>query len=200
MKVVGLTGNVASGKSAVAGFWREAGVPVLSADELAREAVAPGTPGLAEVAETFGEEVLDASGALDRGALRRRVFRDPEARARLEAIVHPRVREARDRWLALQEAAGASLAVVEIPLLFEVGGEGDVDVVVLVDADPELRVARMVEHRGLDREEARRIMSAQMDPGEKRSRSHHVIVNEGTLADLHREAERVLAELRGDGG
>lgn len=196
MITVGLTGNVAAGKSAVADVWRRSGVPVLNADVVAREVVAPGTPGLAEVVEAFGLEVLDATGALDRAALRQRIFTDRDARARLESIVHPRVLRERDRWLAAQEHQGSALAVVEIPLLFEVGAHDAVDVIVLVDAEPSIRLARIVERRGLTPDDARRIMAAQMDPAEKRKRSHYVIRNEGTLAELEAEARRVLEELR----
>lgn len=195
MITVGLTGNVASGKTAVAEAWREAGVPVVSADDLARAAVAVGTRGLAEVVAAFGPEVLDASGGMDRARMRESVFRDPAARERLEAIVHPRVREGRDAWLREQEAAGHPLAVAEIPLLFETGMESEVDRVVVVDAPRDVRLRRMVENRGLESGEARRIMEAQMDPGAKLERADHVIQNRGDLDALREAAARTLAAL-----
>jgi dephospho-CoA kinase len=189
---VGLTGNVASGKSAVATIWEEAGASVVSADELARQAVAPGTAGLREVAEAFGDDVLRSDGSLDRTRMRAVVFDDSAARSRLEEIVHPIVWKLRTGWLEERAREGAAMAVSEIPLLFETGHQGDFDVVVFVDAPEALRLRRMVENRGLSEDEARRIMDAQMDPALKRSRADHVVRNDGSLQDLKREALRVL--------
>jgi dephospho-CoA kinase len=200
MKTIGLTGNVASGKSTVARVWADAGVPVVSADELARTAVAPGSPGLAAVVDTFGEEVLTEEGALDRGALRARIVADADARARLEAIVHPIVRQLRDAWLRRQAAAGAQLAAAEIPLLFEVGGAGEMDRVVVVHAPEGERLRRLVEERGLAPEEARALMATQGDPEEKRVRADHVVENAGTLAELETAARDLLVTLRAEVG
>jgi len=197
---VGLTGNVGSGKSSVAARWAGAGVPVVSADELARQAVLPGTRGLAAVREEFGEGVIAPDGTLDRAGLRAIVFDDDEARARLEAIVHPAVAELRDAWVRDRRVEGHAIAVSEIPLLFEIGREGDFDVVVLVDAPREERLRRIVRDRGLDEEEVRRIMAAQMDPARKRARADMVIDNSGSLDDLGVEADRVLGELRARAG
>lgn len=195
MKTVGLTGNVAAGKSTVALAWARAGIPVVRADDLAAEALAPGSSGLSEVFEAFGEGVLARDGTLDRAALRDRVFRDGEARRRLEDIVHPRVRDARDRWLEEQRGAGAALAVVEIPLLFETGAEGTVDEVVVVHAAPELRLERMVRDRGLEPAEAQRIMDSQMNAGEKRARADHVLENDGDPEALLRASALLLASI-----
>ena len=203
MLSVALTGNVASGKSAVAGFWSRAGVPVVDADDLARRAVEPGSAGLEAVRGAFGDGVVAPDGALDRAALRRLVFEDEEARRRLEAIVHPRVWELRDAWLRERAAEGHRLAVSEIPLLFETGREGDFDVVVLVDAPVATRLGRLVRERGLGEAEARRIMAAQMDPAEKRRRADHVLENDGSLAELEMRAAALLETLReaaADGG
>lgn len=196
MRVVGLTGSVAAGKSSVARAWAQAGVPVVDADVLAREAVAPGSPGLDRVVEAFGEGVLDASGAMDRARMRERVFGDAEARARLESIIHPRVFELRDRWLEARRAEGCPLAVVEIPLLYETGAESQVDTVVVVDAPAGVRIRRMERDRDLDPTEAHRIMAAQMDPAEKRARADHVLDNGGTPEELRREAAALLARMR----
>lgn len=197
---VALTGNVASGKSAVADRWRTLGVPVVSADELARTAVEPGSEGLERVREAFGEDVLTADGRLDREKMRERVFRDPAAKERLEEIVHPVVWRLRERWLNERRAEGATVVVSEIPLLFETGRQDDFDAVVLVDAPVEVRLGRMVRDRELDPEEARRIIDAQMDAEEKRPRADFVIDNVGTLSDLEVMADRVLAQLRARGG
>jgi len=197
---VALTGNVASGKSAVAEAWADAGVAVISADALAREAVVPGSAGLRAVREAFGDGVLAADGTLDRAALRQRVFGDDEARRRLEEILHPRIRELRDAWLRRRAGAGDRLVVSEIPLLFETGLEGGFDVVVLVDAPEALRLERLTTLRGLSEEEARRIMAAQMDPAEKRRRADVIVENAGTLEALRTRAAEVLASLRSRAG
>ena len=195
MLSVALTGNVAAGKSAVARRWAEAGVPVVSADELSRQAVAQGSEGLRGVVAAFGEGVLAADGSLDRARLRDVVFGDEEARVRLEGIVHPIVWRLRARWMEERRAEGAPLVVSEIPLLFETGRQGDFDVVVFVDAPESVRLDRIVEHRGIDREEAHRIAASQMDPAEKRGKSDFVLDNAGDLDALGREADRVLAAL-----
>ncbi len=200
MVKVALTGNVAAGKSAVADAWRAAGIPVVSADELARQALAPGSAGLDEVRRTFGDGVITPDGTLDRAAMRSLVFEDAEARRKLEAITHPRVWELRGAWMHDQREAGASLVVAEIPLLFETGRQGDFDITVLVDAPEEERRRRLTEIRGLSRAEAGRIMAAQMDPGEKRSLADIVLVNDGTLDSLERRAAETLRELQHRGG
>lgn len=196
MLQVGLTGNVASGKSTVARIWAEAGVPVVSADELARRAVEPGTPGLLAVVARFGTAILSADGTLDRERLRRQVFRDDGARADLERILHPRIAQLREAWLREREREGHPLVVSEIPLLFEAGLEDSVDRVVFVDASREVRLARLVEGRGLDEEEALRIMDAQQDPEEKARRADHVLRNDGSLEALAAAAQALLGWLR----
>ncbi len=199
MLVVGLTGNVAAGKSAVAGQWRGAGVPVVSADELARAAVAPGTAALVSIAELFGPGVIRDDGMLDRAAVRGIVFRDEEALRNLEAIVHPEVRRLRDEWTAEQREAGAEVVVWEIPLLFETGMEREVDVVVVVDAPAGVRRRRIVEARGLGEDEAAAIMKAQLPASEKRRRADVVVENAGTREELAGRGAEVLAVLRGWG-
>ena len=195
---VGLTGNVASGKSTVARVWAEMGVPVVSADALAREAVAPGTKGLEAVVALLGPEARAPDGGLDRDAVRRRVFQDPELRAELEAILHPRIAELRSVWVREREAEGHPVVVSEVPLLFEAGLADRFHRVVVVHADAERRLARLRSNRGLDEAEARRIMAAQGDPEEKRRAAHHVLVNDGSREALEAEArtlmERLLAE------
>lgn len=196
MLSVALTGNVASGKSTVAARWRDAGVPVVSADDLSREAVRPASDGLRAVVEAFGDRVLTADGSLDRERMREIVFEDEEARTRLERILHPIIWRLRDHWLAERRAEGAKLVVSEIPLLFETKREGDFDVVVFVDAPEEVRLQRIVEHRHMDADEGRRVIGAQMDAESKLARSDHVIVNDGTLDELEAGADGVLAALR----
>ncbi len=197
---VALTGNVAAGKSVVAAAWAELGVPVVSADDLARRAVEPGTTGLARVLEAFGEGVRAADGSLDRRSLGARVFRDDAARRLLEEILHPEIWAMRAAWLEERRSDGTSVAVSEIPLLFETGREGDFDVTVLVDAPAPVRLQRLVDRRGLSEDEARRVMAAQMAPNLKRSRAHHVLPNAGTEAELERAAVALLSELRARAG
>ncbi len=200
MLQVGLTGNAASGKSTVAELWAGAGVPVVSADALAREAVAPGSEGLARVVAAFGPEVLGTDGTLDRGAMRRRVLADPEARARLEGILHPIIAGLRARWIEERRAEGHRLVVSEIPLLFEAGLEDAVDRIVLVDAPRTELLRRLVEDRGLPPGEAERLLDTQMDPARKRPRAHHVIENDADPGALRERAARVLAALRREAG
>jgi dephospho-CoA kinase len=194
---IGLTGNIAAGKSSVAGVWRSLGATVVDADELARRAVEPGTPGLALIVEAWGPAVLDADGELDRAALRRIVFEDPEARARLEEIVHPAVYALREEENRLAAGRGERLVVADIPLLFEVGMADEFDVVVLVDAPEEERLRRLVEDRGLDPEEAVRMIDAQMPAELKRARADLVIENAGSPAELEARAREAWAELAG---
>jgi dephospho-CoA kinase len=183
---------VGSGKSEVARLWRAAGVPVIDADALAREVVAKGSPGLAEVVEIFGQAILAPDGTLDRGKLREIVFADAVARAKLESVVHPRIGVLRRARIEALEAEGAPLVVCEIPLLFEVGSEGEFDAVVLVHAPEAEREWRLREGRGLSAEEARRIMASQGDAEAKIARADHVIYNRGTLDDLHGAALALL--------
>jgi dephospho-CoA kinase len=193
---VALTGNVGSGKSTVAGRWVEAGVPVVSADELSRQVVLPDTPGLRRVQEAFGDSVLAPDGTLDRARLRELVFADEERRRALEDILHPLIRQRREQWLDETRAGGALLAVSEIPLLFEKGTQRDFDVTVLVDAPAEQRLEWVTRDRGLTADEVRRIMAAQMDPAEKRAASDVVIDNAGSLDELAAAADEALAGLR----
>ena len=195
MRIVGLTGNVAAGKSAVAEHWRRAGVPVVSADQLARAAVEPGTQALARIEELFGPDVIRGDGSLDRAAVRRIVFRDEGALRHLEGIVHPEVRRLRDEWTEGRRAAGDEVVAWEIPLLFETGIEDQVDVVVVVDAPVPVRLKRILETRGLTEEEAVAIMEAQMPAAEKRGRADIVVDNAGTRDALAGRAAEVLNQI-----
>lgn len=195
MLKVGLTGNIASGKSSVAEVWRAFGATVVDADVLARRAVEPGTPALRRIVDAWGQEVLDASGALDRARLREIVFRDAAARQRLESIVHPAVGALREAEYEAARAAGANIVVADIPLLFEAGLQDEFDVVVLVDAPAELRLRRIVENRGLSEEEARRMIEAQMPAEQKRGQADVVICNDGTQEQLRERAASVWHDL-----
>jgi dephospho-CoA kinase len=179
---VGLTGGIGAGKSAVAAVLASHGAIVIDADKLAREVVEPGTPGLVRVVEEFGPEVLRADGSLDRDRLGAIVFSDPERRDRLNAIVHPLVRE---RSAALIDAAPPdSVVVQDIPLLVENGLAPQFALVIVVEAPTEVRLQRLIHHRGMAADQARARLAAQATDEQRRAAADVLIVNDGTLADL----------------
>lgn len=193
---VGLTGNIAAGKSTVVALFKNWGATVIDADVLAREAQAVGSAVLAAIASRFGADVLAPDGTLDRAALRAKVMGDDDALLALNALVHPAVQQ---RRLELQRAArerGDAIVINDIPLLFEVLKAGQFDTVVLVDAPPAVRRARLRALRGLSNEDADRMIAAQMAAERKRAQSQHVIDNTGTLAELEQQARRVFDALR----
>ena len=193
MLTVGLTGGIGSGKSTVARMLALRGAVVIDADVLARDAVAFGTPGFTAVRERFGDDVLTADGDLDRGVLAAIVFADDEARRDLEAIVHPQVRRGIAQVIA-DHAGTEDVVVVESPLLIETGSDHDMTVVVVVTAKPETQIARLVE-RGMDEEDARGRMAAQLPLDDKAALADIVVDNEGSMADLEAQVDRVWAEL-----
>ncbi len=195
MLVIGLTGNIAAGKSSVARHFAAWGATLVDADLLAREAVAPRTSALRAIVARWGSTVLAADGSLDRGALRRIVFGDATERAALDAIVHPEVARLRAEAVAAAAARGDRLVVCDIPLLFESGLTGTVDAVVLVDAPRDQRLARLVRDRQLAPDEAAAMMDAQWPSERKRSRADWVIDNDGTLADLEAQSRVVFDAL-----
>jgi dephospho-CoA kinase len=190
---VGLTGGIGSGKSTVSARLSEHGAVVIDADLLAREVVAAGTPGLAEIVVAFGPDMVDDNGELDRAAMGRRIFGDDEARGRLEQIIHPRVRA---RAAEIEAAAGADAIVVhDIPLLVETGQAGSFDVVLVVDAPPEMQVQRLVEQRGMSEDEARSRIAAQAGREQRLAAADHVLSNDGSLEQLQAAADQVWDDL-----
>lgn len=191
---VGLTGGIGSGKSAVAELLAGHGAVIVDADQLARQAVEPGTHGLARIAAEFGPEVLTPQGALDRAALAELVFADPEALARLNAIVHPEVR----RLAAVAEQAAHPDAVVVhvIPLLVETGQGASFDCVVVVDVDPATQLRRVRERDGLGADQVRARIAAQASRADRLAVADVVIDNTGTPADLERSVARLWSRLR----
>jgi dephospho-CoA kinase len=197
MFVCGLTGGIAAGKSVVSRRLAERGAAVVDADLLAREVVAPGTPGLAAVARRFGPAVLASDGSLDRQALGALVFSDPGARRDLEAVTHPAVREL--SRLRMAEAVAddpARVVVYDVPLLVETRGAGEFDVVVVVHAPAEDRVARLVQLRGMTEEEARRRVAAQAGDDERLAVADLVVDSSGSLEQTLQQADAVLDRLR----
>ena len=188
---IGLTGGIGSGKSTVAALLADRGARVVDADRIAREVVEPGTPGLAAVVEAFGPAVLTVDGALDRPALAAVVFADPAARATLDGIVHPLVRA---RAAELVAAAPPDAVVVQdVPLLVETGQAASYDLVLVVEADQEIRVRRLVQ-RGLAEDDARARIAAQATDEQRRAVADVVLDNSGTPEELEAQVERFWAE------
>lgn len=196
--VVGLTGGIATGKSTVARMFEQLGAAVVSADVVARQVVEPGEPAWGEIKDTFGEEVLAADGTLDRRALGAIVFGDEEARRRLEAITHPRIRERMRRQI--DELAGRGLVVIaEIPLLFESApARALVDETVVVYVDEDVQEARLMERDGFSRAEARARMAAQKPLAEKAALADWVIDNGRGLEETKAQVERLWRRLHAD--
>jgi dephospho-CoA kinase len=195
---VALTGGIATGKSYVRAGLEKLGVPTIDSDLLARAAVTPGTPGLDAVVRRFGAGVIDPAGTLNRHRLGEIVFADPQARRDLEAIIHPAVRAATEQFFASLDPAQHPFAVADIPLLYEVGREKDFDIVVVVAADPETQVARVMQRDGLSDKEARQRLSAQLPIDDKVKRADYVIRTGGTFDDTNAQVSQ-LAELLGRG-
>ncbi|WP_331272622.1 dephospho-CoA kinase [Motilibacter deserti] len=193
MLQVGLTGGIASGKSTASARLAELGALVVDADLLAREAVAPGTPGLAAVVAAFGRSVLAADGSLDRLALGRVVFADAAARERLEAIVHPEV--ARRRAEAVAAAPAGAVVVHDVPLLVEKGLTAGLDLVVVVDAPEDVRVRRLVAARGLDEEQARARIAAQATREQRLAAADVVLDGGGPVEHLQAQVDRLWERL-----
>jgi dephospho-CoA kinase len=197
MRWVGLTGGIGSGKSAVAALLRERGAIIIDSDRLAREVVEPGTPGLAQVIAEFGPSIVASDGSLDRPAMGRVVFGDPGARKRLERIIHPLVRA---RAAELAAAAPPEAVVVnDVPLLIEAGLVGQYEAVIIVFAPAELRIARLINDRGMSRPEAESRIAAQATDEQRHAVGGIEIVNDGTLEDLAAQVDLVWKRLRGQG-
>ncbi len=196
---VALTGGIATGKSYVRRRLEAAGVPTIDSDVLAREAVHAGSPGLAALVQRFGPEMLTPDGALDRRAMARLVFDDETARRDLEAIVHPVVRSATDAWYERLAAQGeATLAVADVPLLYETGRDRDFDTVIVTTCPASVQVARLMARDGLTDAEARARIAAQWPLPEKVRRAHYVIDTSGSFADTDRAVDGVLAAIRSE--
>ncbi len=195
--VLGVTGDIGSGKSTVMGILRELGAETVSADELAHNALAAGTPGAAAVAERFGESLLQADGNIDRNALGEIVFHDEQARRDLEGIVHPVVLRTVEKLI--REYRGTSTAApvmaVEVPLLYESGAERMFDRVLTVTSEQETLLSRLNKERGLSRLEALSRLTAQLPSSEKASRSDYVVKNDSNLRELRKSVHRLWLDI-----
>ncbi|MBW1991402.1 MAG: dephospho-CoA kinase [Deltaproteobacteria bacterium] len=196
MLKVALTGGAGSGKSTVARMFRELGAPVLDADAAAREAVKPGTPAWEKLKLTFGPEFFRENGELDRGRMARLAFSDPEAREKLSAILHPEIARLLQERLKRLEEAGAELAIVEVPLLFEVGLQNAYDRIIVVYAEPAQQRQRLQARDRRDLGEITGLLAAQWPLEKKRQMAHYVVDNRGSLADTRKQVENIWQALK----
>jgi dephospho-CoA kinase len=196
LHVFALTGGIGSGKSTVAEHFRALGLPVVDADRLARQVVEPGSAALGEIEARFGADVLDAGGRLDRSRLAAHVFGDDEARRGLEAILHPRIRQAAQDAFAALEQSGARLACYDVPLLFETRQEDHYRPVVVVQTSPEMQLSRAIERDKSHADAIRARIAAQLPLAEKARRADYVIDNDGTREATREQAARVLADIQ----
>lgn len=197
VRLIGLTGGIGSGKSTAARFFAEAGAQVVDADQVARRVVEPGRPALEELRQEFGDGVFHADGTLNRAALGARVFHDPAARARLNAIMHPRIEaEAAREAAAARERDPQGLVVYDVPLLFESGQEGRFDLVVTVYVPRDEQRRRLMARDGLSAEDAEARLSSQLDIEEKARRAQVVLDNQGPTEALRRQVHDLLQRVR----
>ena len=195
MLLIGLTGNIASGKSTVARLLSERGATIIDADVLARRVVEPGMPAFDEIGRRWGQEVVAPDGGLDRDALRRLVFAHHEQLEELNEIVHPEVAAYRDRLVDEARQRGDRLVVQDIPLLFERGIVGQFDRIVLVDAPRPVRLERLMRERGLSETDSKDMITAQMPAELKRARADYIIENIGTVRELEERVSEVWQAL-----
>ena len=195
MKLVGLTGGIASGKSTVAKILANLGAAIINADVLAREVVEPEQDAWKEIVATFGAAILQADRTLDRAKLRTTIFNDPNARKKLESIIHPRVRALAEKRIGEHAAAGYAVIVYEVPLLFEGNLHEWLRPVILVACDVATQRRRLQERDRLDAAQAQKHIDAQMSLEEKRRLADYVIENNGSLEDLERQVRAVLEKI-----
>jgi dephospho-CoA kinase len=194
MRIIGLTGGIASGKTSVAACLERLGAAVVDADLLSREIVEPGEPALESIVTAFGKEVLHRDGTLNRAALGEIVFSDPAARRALEAITHPAIRARADQKLARLREAGVATAFYVAPLLIEAGNAARVDEIWVVYLDRESQLARLMARDSLDRDAALRRIASQMPMEEKKKLGRVVIDNSGTREELEAQVRRLWSE------
>jgi dephospho-CoA kinase len=195
VKLVGLTGGIASGKSTVAAILRRLGAAVVDADDLSRQVVQPGEVAWQEIAAAFGAEVLQPDQTIDRQKLRKIIFNDPVARKNLEAIIHPRVRALAEQRIEEYATAGYEIVVYEVPLLFEVRLHETLRPVILVACDPKTQTERIMRRDRVSRADAQKTIAAQMSLEEKRKLADYVIENNGSLEELDQQVRELWQEL-----
>jgi dephospho-CoA kinase len=196
VKLVGLTGGIASGKSTVAKILQSLGAAIVNADDLAREVVEPGQEAWKEIVASFGADILQSDQTLDRQKLRKLIFNRPEARKQLESIIHPRVRALAEERIRQYAAAGYAVVVYEVPLLFEGNLQEWLRPVILVACDVETQTVRLQKRDHLTAADAEKHIAAQMSLNDKRRLADYVIENNGSLEDLERQTRQILEQLK----
>lgn len=191
MRIIGLTGGIATGKSTVAGFMAEMGLVVIDADQLSRDAVLPGSSALARIVERFGAQVLQPGGGLDRRQLAAEVFSDPDKRRALEEILHPEIRRLAEERIAQARSGGAAIVIYMAPLIIEAGACDRVDELWVVTVSPETQRERLMKRNNIDRDEAERIIASQMPLHEKERHGRIVIDNSGTVEETRRHVREL---------
>ncbi|MFD2370041.1 dephospho-CoA kinase [Brevibacillus sp. GCM10020057] len=196
--ILGLTGGIATGKSTVTGMLRERGIPVIDADQIAREVVEPGKPAYEAIVRHFGREILLADGQIDRKKLGEIVFSDESQRQKLNAIVHPEVRRVMREEAEAAEAGGADIVFMDIPLLFESKLQHMVEKIVVVYAPADMQLARMIERDELEEEQAQKRLRAQFPIDQKRADADFLIDNSASREETERQVEEMLAQIRAE--
>lgn len=195
MKIIGLTGGIGSGKTSVADLLRSHGLPVVDADQLARDVVEPGQPALAELVDAFGADILHTDGTLNRGELAARAFASEDATQRLNDITHPRIMALRDELIDAARDRGEPAIIYDMPLLVEKGQHQDMDLVVVVHVDVEKRIERLVNGRGLDEADVRRRIAAQATDNERLAVADVVIDNNGLREKLEPQVQALVDQI-----
>jgi dephospho-CoA kinase len=197
IRVIGLTGGIATGKSSVAHFFTKRGIPVIDADQLARDAVLPGSQALDQIISLFGPKILTPDGLLDRKRLGALIFSDPKKRRQLESILHPEIRKRAEERIAQAAEAGHQRLIYMAPLLIEVGATDRVDTVWVVTVRPEIQLERLMRRDGISREQAELLIGSQMPLSEKERFGNVVIDNSGTEAQTRMDLETAWAKETG---
>jgi len=193
MKVYGLTGGIASGKSSIAGLFEDLGATLIDADAVARDVVEPGQPAYTEILETFGEDVAMEDGGLDRRKLRRLIFSDPKKRDKLNQIVHPKVLLETGNLLSKAQTAGSRIVIYEAALIVEIGLTQMFEGLIVMDCKPDIQIKRLMSRDKASREDAIRALGSQADPQLRLDAADYVIDNNGTLAEAESKVQDIWA-------
>ncbi|MDK4206018.1 dephospho-CoA kinase [Corynebacterium pseudodiphtheriticum] len=196
MKIIGLTGGIGSGKSTVARILQEHGFPIVDADLIAREIVEPGQPALAELAKEFGEDILNADGSLDRGLLASRAFTTKDTTQRLNNITHPRIKQRTQELFDEARENGAEAVIYDMPLLIDKGLHKDMDATIVVHAAEHVRLERLTTKRGLDVDDVRRRINAQIDDETRKQYADILLDNNGTEEDLTQQIAQAVDKIK----